>query len=274
MPQYLKFNIKADQVCITPQSTYFKLRDIDSDCQSEEVCVSEEYFPLLTKILEKGDELSELLAFESYGEHFIRAITDTQEHYNLINDLDMVMLFEKNLSHIAWPCKNDDLLNEWHESSELQSDFPDVNEFISEKRQEEIWSVSEIWEISYGEKVDLTQDSLGNFSAGGWALDGGYIEEPNRFVGFANIANIEVEFFDGDESKSLAEAELKQMLLAQYSDDADELENLKPTTQVDRGILNEKFKQQRSSKRKSRLIKITVFLCITLGYFGWVNGYF
>lgn len=269
MPQYLKFNIRADQVCITPQSTYFK---IDADSHPIEVFVSEDYFPLLTKILEKDGDLSELLAFESYGRHFVQSIIDTVEKCNLIDDEGMAILFEKHLSWIAWPCKHDDLLNEWHEDAELQSKFPDVNEFILDKRSEEIFSVSEIWEISHGKKVDLTQESLSKYSAGGWALDGSYLEEANRFVAFANISKIEIELIDGEEGRVLTETKLRKMLFNQYADKTDEIGNLEPTVQVDRGLLIANYKQERLRKRKLRLIKITILISLLVSCFSWLKG--
>jgi hypothetical protein len=277
MPQYLKFNIRADQVCITPQSTYFK---IDADSHPLEVFVSEDYFPLLTKILEKDGDLSELLAFECYGGHFVQSIIDTVDNCNLIDDEDMAILFEKYLSWIAWPCKHDDLLNEWQEDAELQYKFPDVNEFISDKRSEEIFSVSEIWEISHGKKIDLTQESLSKYSAGGWALDGSYLEEANRFVAFANISKIQIELIDGVETKALTEAELKKMLLNQYAGNivcdvwGNEIENLEPEAEVDRGLLIDKYRKERLRKRKVRLIKITILVSIFVVYLSWMNGYF
>ncbi len=271
MPQYLKFNIRADQVCITPQSTYFK---IDADSHPIEVFVSEDYFPLLTKILEKDGDLSELLAFECYGGHFVQSIINTVDNCNLIDDEDMAILFEKYLSWIAWPCKHDDLLNEWQEDAELRSKFPDVNEFISDKRSEEIFSVSEIWEISHGKKVDLTQESLSKYSASGWALDGSYLEEANRFVGFANISKIEIELIDGKEGRVLTETKLRKMLFNQYADKADKIENLEPAVEVDRGLLIDKYRKERLRKRKVRLIKTTILVSIFVVYLSWVNGYF
>jgi hypothetical protein len=273
MKYYLKFNINADQICITPQSTYFKAKALESDLQTEEVFVSEEHFPLLAKIVEQDGELSKLLAFENYGSYFVQSIKDTQDYCDFVDDVAMSVLNEKHTSHVAWPTKNDDLLNEWHESPELQSKFPDINEFIRERRREEIWNVSEIWEISHGKKIDLTQTSLTNYSAGGWSLDGGYIEEPSTFVAFANISKIEIELIYGDVVKRLTDAELKYMLINQYADKTDQLVDLQLPKLVDRGMVVENNKKQRFKKRKIRLIKITIFVSILIIYCNWVDGY-
>ena len=122
-----------------PKNVYFKLRSTLSDGQyKEEVFASEEHFPLLLKIMQSDKELSKSLAFDSHGEHFTKMIAATQDKYGYIDDLDMSFFLEKESSWISWPSKIDDLHNQWYEDSDLQDDFPLIEDFISKRTEEEL----------------------------------------------------------------------------------------------------------------------------------------
>ena len=128
-----------------------------------------------------------------------------------------------------------------------------------------------MWELDHGEKVDLTQLALTSYSAGGWALDGCYMEDPHTFVGFTNIAGVEIEYYDGDSAKILTEDELRAMLESQYVDKADQLDSLVPATLIDRGIRREEYKSTERIKTKARYRKIAILICIAFAYFAWLD---
>ncbi|MDC1476986.1 hypothetical protein N8137_02580 [Porticoccaceae bacterium] len=269
---YLKFNIQSDQVYAAPENVYFKLRSTFSDGQyKEEVFASEEHFPLLLKIMQSDEDLSKSLAFDSHGEHFTKMIAATQDKYGYIDELDMSFFLEKESSWISWPSKIDDLHNQWYEDSDLQDDFPLIEDFISNRTEEELWSLYEMWELDHGKKIDLTQSNLTDYSSGGWALDGYYMEDPHTFVGFTNIAGVEIEYYDGDLAKILTGDELKAMLDSQYGDEADQLENLLPATLIDRGIRRKEYKSTERIKTKARYRKIAILICIAVAYFAWLE---
>lgn len=274
MLRYIKFNIQSDLVYITSTNVYFKVRALNSDVQCEEVFVSEEYFPLLLKIMLHKGQLSNLLAYDSFGAHFTQIIVDTQDQHELIDTLDMHMLVEKDTTDITWPSKIGDLTFEWEEDLDLQDQFPTVEEFISSRSDEELWSLYEMWEINFGEKIDLTQKSLMDYSAGGWALDGTYMEDPHTFIGFTNISQIEIEFFDGKETFGMSEQELISMLNNYCSDKVHKLDALKPASLVDRGVLRDEIQRDYQETRNARYRKILIYVCIFLLYLGWVNGFF
>ena len=160
---------------------------------------------------------------------------------------------------INWPSKINDLNEEWYEDSDLQDDFPLLEDFISDRTDEELWNLYEMWELDHGEKVDLTQSALTNYSAGGWALDGYYMEDPHTFVGFTNIAGVEIHYYDGKSVNILTEDELKAMLDSQYAGEADQLENLVPATLIDRGIRREEYIATEHLKMKARYRKVIIF---------------
>lgn len=272
MNKYLQFNVQSDHVFATPVNVYFKLKNTFSgDLYKEQVFVSEEYFPLLLKIMQSDKNLSEALAFDLYGDLFTQMIVDTQDNYGYIDDLDMSFFLEKNSSEINWPRKINDLNEEWFEDSELQGDFPLLEDFISDRTEEELWNLYEMWELDHGEKVDLTQSALTSYSAGGWALDGCYMEDPHTFVGFTNITGVEIEYYDGDSAKILTEDELRAMLESQYVDKADQLDSLVPATLIDRGIRREEYKSTERIKTKARYRKIAILICIAFAYFAWLD---
>ena len=270
--KYLQFNVQSDHVFATPVNVYFKLKNTFSgDLYKEQVFVSEEYFPLLLKIMQSNDDLSALLAFDLYGDLFTKMIVDTQDNYGYIDDLDMSFFLEKTSSLINWPSKINELNKEWYEDSDLQDDFPLLEDFISDRTDEELWNLYEMWELDHGEKVDLTQLALTSYSAGGWALDGCYMEDPHTFVGFTNIAGVEIEYYDGDSAKILTEDELRAMLESQYVDKADQLDSLVPATLIDRGIRREEYKSTERIKTKARYRKIAILICIAFAYFAWLD---
>ena len=100
MNKYLQFNVQSDHVFATPVNVYFKIKNTFSgDLYKEQVFVSEEYFPLLLKIMQSDKDLSESLAFDLYGDLFTQMIVDTQDNYGYIDDLDMSFFLEKNSFH-------------------------------------------------------------------------------------------------------------------------------------------------------------------------------
>lgn len=278
--KYLEFNVQSDHVFATPVNVYFKIKNTFSgNLYKEQVFVSEEYFPLLLKIMQSDDDLSALLAFDLYGDLFTKMIVDTQDNYSYIDDLDMSFFLEKTSSLINWPSKINDLNEEWYEDSDLQDDFPLLEDFISDRTDEELWNLYEMWELDHGEKVDLTQSALTSYSAGGWALDGYYMEDPHTFVGFTNIAGVEIQYYDGESVKILTEDELKAMLDSQYAGEADQLKNLVPATLIDRGIRREEYnatehiKMQASNlKMQARHRKIIIVVCMVIAYFIWLEN--
>ena len=280
MNKYLQFNVQSDHVFATPVNVYFKIKNTFSgDLYKEQVFVSEEYFPLLLKIMQSDDDLSALLAFDLYGDLFTKMIVYTQDNYGYIDDLDMSFFLEKTSSLINWPSKINDLNEEWYEDSDLQDDFPLLEDFISDRTDEELWNLYEMWELDHGEKVDLTQSALTSYSAGGWALDGYYMEDPHTFVGFTNIAGVEIQYYDGESVKILTEDELKAMLDSQYAGEADQLKNLVPATLIDRGIRREEYnatehiKMQASNlKMQARHRKIIIVVCMVIAYFIWLEN--
>ena len=274
MLRYLKFRVQTDLVYTTPTNVYFKLRAINSNHRCEEVFVSEEHFSLLLKIMQHEGQLSDLLAYDSFGAHFTQIIIDTQDQHDLIDILDMHMLLEKNSAWISWPSKIEDLTFEWEEDWDLQDQFPSVEEFISSHTDEELWSLYEMWEISHGEKIDLTQASLMDFGAGGWALDGCYMDDPHTFVGFTDISQIEIEFFDGEKTSAMSEKELRTMLTHQYSDEANQLDILEPTSLIDRGIRREEGQKEYCEKGNTRYRKMLIYISIIMIFLGWTSGLF
>jgi hypothetical protein len=271
--KYLQFNVQSDHVFATPVNVYFKLKNtFAGDLYKEQVFVSEEYFPLLLKIMQSDKDLSESLAFDLYGDLFTQMIVDTQDNYGYIDDLDMSFFLEKNSSWINWPRKINDLNEEWYEDSDLQGDFPLLEDFISDRTEEELWNLYEMWELDHGEKVDLTQLALTSYSAGGWALDGCYMEDPHTFVGFTNIAGVEIEYYDGDSAKILTEDELRAMLESQYVDKADQLDSLVPATLIDRGIRREEYNATEHIKMQARYRKIIIVVCLVIAYFIWLEN--
>ena len=98
------------------------------------------------------------------------------------------------------------------------------------------------------------------------------MEDPHTFVGFTNIAGVEIEYYDGDSAKILTEDELRAMLESQYVDKADQLDSLVPATLIDRGIRREEYKSTERIKTKSRYRKIAIVICIVFAYFAWSNG--
>ena len=273
MNKYLQFNVLSDHVFATPVNVYFKIKNTFSgDLYKEQVFVSEEYFPLLLKIMQSDDDLSALLAFDLYGDLFTKMIVDTQDNYGYIDDLDMSFFLEKTSSLINWPSKINDLNEEWYEDSDLQDDFPLLEDFISDRTDEELWNLYEMWELDHGEKVDLTQSALTSYSAGGWALDGCYMEDPHTFVGFTNIAGVEIQYYDGESVKILTEDELKAMLASQYAGEADQLKNLVPATLIDRGIRREEYNATEHIKMQARYRKIIIVVCMVIAYFIWLEN--
>ena len=129
-----------------------------------------------------------------------------------------------------------------------------------------------MWELDHGEKVDLTQLALTSYSAGGWALDGCYMEDPHTFVGFTNIAGVEIEYYDGDSAKILTEDELRAMLESQYVDKADQLDSLVPATLIDRGIRREEYNATEHIKMQARYRKIIIVVCLVIAYFIWLEN--
>ena len=222
--------------------------------------------------MQSDKDLSESLAFDLYGDLFTQMIVDTQDNYGYIDDLDMSFFLEKNSSWINWPRKINDLNEEWYEDSDLQGDFPVLEDFISDRTEEELWNLYEMWELDHGEKVDLTQSALTSYSAGGWALDGCYMEDPHTFVGFTNIAGVEIEYYDGDSAKILSEDELRAMLESQYVDKADQLDSLVPATLIDRGIRREEYNATEHIKMQARYRKIIIVVCLVIAYFIWLEN--
>ena len=275
MNQYLQFNVQSDHVFATPVNVYFKLKNTFSGhLDKEQVFVSEEYFPLLLKIMQSETDLSESLAFDLYGDLFTQMIVDTQDNYGYIDYLDMLFFLEKSSSCINWPSKINDLNEEWYEDSDLHDDFPLLEDFISDRTDEELWNLYEMWELDHGEKVDLTQSALTNYSAGGWALDGCYMEDPYAFIGFTNITGIEIELYDGDSISKISEDELRHMLSSQYADQADQLDSLEPATLIDRGILRDAAILHKRIKSRARYQKIIIYICLGSAYIAWSNGLF
>jgi hypothetical protein len=129
-----------------------------------------------------------------------------------------------------------------------------------------------MWELDHGEKVDLTQSALTIYSAGGWALDGYYMEDPHTFVGFTNIVGVEIHYYDGKSVNILTEDELKAMLDSQYAGEADQLENLVPATLIDRGIRREEYIATEHLKMKARYRKVIIFVCVVIAYFIWLEN--
>lgn len=274
MERYLKFNIQSDQVCATPGNVYFKIRDKFSDGEYTEVFASEERFPLLLKVIQSEEDLSKSLNFDSYGQYFTKIITDTQDQYGFIHELDMNVFLEKKSSELSWPSKIKDLSSEWHEDTDLQKTFPLIENFISDKTEKELWSLYEMWEIVHGEIIDLSHFNLKDYSYGGWALDGYYMEDPHAFIGFTNITGVEIELYDGDSTSKISEDELRDMLSSQYADQADQLDSLEPATLIDRGILRDATILHKRIKSRARYQKIIIYICLGSAYIAWSNGLF
>ena len=270
MENYLKFNFCSDHVCLTDTNVYFKLREICPDTKAREnfdVFIAEEYFPILLKIMQAGANLSELLDFNAFGGNFADAIVKSQEKLGLMSDDET--LFKKYTSWILWPTKHQELIKIWQDDTDLQSNFSSADDFISDQSEEELWELYEMWEISHGKKIDLTSSSLQDFCSGGWALDGSYIEESHRFVGFNNITKIKIELFNGSQNVPMTAKKLMDFLLSKYENDAEAFGVLEPKALADRGVLRDNHQEELLAKKKSRLIKIFGVVIIGLAYLVW-----
>lgn len=270
MDNYLKLNLSADHICLTETNVYFKLREISPDTNEKEnfeVFIAEEYFPIICKIVQRNDNLAALLDFNALGGYFADAIIKSQERLYLMPPDEP--FFEKYTSWISWPTKHQELTEIWKKNSDLQSQFRVLDDFVAEQSEEELWELYEMWEISHGKKNDLTSSSLQDFCSGGWALDGSYIEESHRFVGFTNITKIKIELFDGTQNVSMTEKKLKSFLTSNYGEDAEALEMSEPKAQADRGVLRDRYQEELFAKKKSRFIKIFGLVIIGLAYLVW-----
>ena len=270
MDKYLRINLSADHICLTQTNVYFKLKEISLDAKAQEdfeVFISEEHFPMLLKIIQTGKKLTELLDFEAFGGNFADAIIKTQEKLYLISDDDT--LLEKYTSWIVWPSKKQELTQIWQEDADLQSTFTSADDFISDQSEEVLWELYDMWEISHGKKVDLMKFSLQDFCSGGWALDGSYIDEKHRFVGFTNIAKVEIELFDGSRNITLTENELRKLLLSKYKDGAEAIGDLEPKAIADRGLYEDDYQTSWLANKKVRFKKIGTLAAVLLVYLVW-----